>query len=76
MGYNSSLHPFPLFQYQNDCNFAVPQYLMAGGGLNIAFAGFWLIAKYTSCEWDDKYELDIIKKLHSGNQNNRDDIFE
>merc|ERR1719367_1004344 len=27
---------------------------MAGGGLNIAFAGFWLIVKYTSCEWDDK----------------------
>ena len=42
------------FQYQNDCSFAVPTYLMAGGGLQLALAGAMIIAMCTPCDTDDK----------------------
>jgi len=41
--------------YQSDCNFAVPTYLMAAGGITLAFSGLWMIAMCTPSECDDKF---------------------
>jgi len=41
--------------YQDDCNFAVPTYLMAAGGITLAFSGLWMFAMCTPCECDDKF---------------------
>jgi len=40
--------------FQNDCSFAVPTYLMAGGGITLALFGACMIAHLTPCECDNK----------------------